>query len=103
MTKTLQLTKSSTIQNKFPSNIADLIRDRKSSHPTPNSARKRARINLSKILFQRNVSAIEEESMTKTEKAFFYRTAAEVAPDNPGFMTAKTTSRAKGSAKTAKS
>ena len=67
------------------------------------NARKRARINLSKILFQRNVSAIEEETMTKTEKAFFYRTAAEVAPDNPGFMTAKSTSRAKGSAKTAKS
>ena len=89
MVKTLQLTNTSTLKCTFPTNIAKLIQDRRVSHATPHSARKRASINLSKVLINKSISAIEKEPMTMTEKAYFYREISSARPDNPSFMMKK--------------
>ena len=89
MVKTLQLTNTATLKSHFPTNMAKLIQDRRVSHASPSSARKRASINLSKVLIQKSISAIDKESMTLTEKAYFYREISSARPDNPSFMMKK--------------
>lgn len=89
MVKTLQLTNTSTLKCNFPTNMAKLIQDRRVSHATPHSACNRAFINLSKVLINKSISAIEQESMTLTEKAYFYREISSARPDNPSFMMKK--------------